>query len=169
MRTPQEPFPASVSSFPRGDCRRAHGWDRFWFRPADPLPLGFIRICAGMVILYIHLIYSLDLQALVGKDAWVDESVMNYLRNDAKFYAQQMTGWTYPEKPQPYDYGQPLFSVYYHITQPGWVVAMHVTFLLAMFLFTIGFCTRLTAVLTWVGVISYVQRCRRRFSAWTRS
>src|SRR5262249_54056114 len=41
---------------------------------------------------------------------------------------------------------------------PGWVVAVHVAFLVAMFLFTIGFCTRLTSVLTWVGIISYIHR-----------
>jgi hypothetical protein len=31
-------------------------------------------------------------------------------------------------------------------------------FLTAMFLFTIGFATRLTSVLTWVGVLSYIHR-----------
>src|SRR5208283_3726866 len=31
-------------------------------------------------------------------------------------------------------------------------------FLACIFLFTIGFCTRITAVLTWLAVISYIQR-----------
>ena len=159
MRTPSyQTSPQATEDAPAGFASFARSWDRFWFRPADPLPLGFIRICTGIVILYIHLIYSLDLQALVGKDAWVDDSVMNYLRKDVKFYAQPMHEWSYADLPEPYAAGQPLFSVYFHIIDPGWVVAMHVTFLLVMFLFTIGFCTRLTAVLTWVGVLSYIQR-----------
>src|SRR5713101_2123024 len=61
-------------------------WDRFWFRPADPLPLGVMRIFAGVVILYIHLIYSLDLQALVGKEAWLDKEPLEFLRHKAQFY-----------------------------------------------------------------------------------
>ena len=60
-------------------------WDRFWFRPADPLPLGVMRIFAGVVILFIHLIYSLDLQALVGKEAWLDKEPLDYLRYKAPF------------------------------------------------------------------------------------
>src|SRR5437764_15409260 len=52
----------------------------------------------------------------------------------------------------------PIWSVYFHIKEPGWIIATHVAFLAVMFLFTIGFATRLTAVLTWVGVLSYIHR-----------
>src|SRR5438046_1386696 len=60
-------------------------WDRFWFRPADPLPLGVIRIFTGIVILYLHLIYSFDLLALVGPDGWLNHDAVNYFRNDVPF------------------------------------------------------------------------------------
>src|SRR5262249_53271185 len=29
------------------------GWNRFWFTPADPTLLGFMRICCGLVVLYV--------------------------------------------------------------------------------------------------------------------
>ena len=29
-------------------------WKGFWFRPADPTTLGFIRICTGLLVLYIQ-------------------------------------------------------------------------------------------------------------------
>src|SRR5262245_7129561 len=37
------------------------GWDRFWFQPANPTTLGLIRICAGLLIFYIHLAYTPNL------------------------------------------------------------------------------------------------------------
>lgn len=45
-------------------------WVSFWFAPADPTPLGFMRIVTGCLCLYIHVAYSFDLQAFFGKDSW---------------------------------------------------------------------------------------------------
>src|SRR5437868_790271 len=133
-------------------------WDRFWFRPADPLPLGVMRLFAGAVILYIHLIYSLDLQALVGKEAWLDKAPLDYLRYKAPFSPPIMDWGEGVQAQKPLAEGMPLWSVWFHVEDPGWVVAVHVCFLIAMFLFTIGFATRVTAVITWVGVITYIHR-----------
>jgi hypothetical protein len=134
----------------------ARAWDRFWFKPADPLPLGVIRVFTGLVILYVHLIYSLDLLSLVAPDGWLSNSVMTEVRN-MDFYQAPRT-WSATEQPVRYATGMPVWSVYFHLKDPGWIIATHVGFLVVMFLFTIGFATRLTAVLTWVGVLSYIQR-----------
>ena len=32
------------------------GWNRFWFTPTDPATLGLIRILAGSMLFYTHLI-----------------------------------------------------------------------------------------------------------------
>ena len=45
-------------------------WKDFWFHPSDPTTLGFIRIMTGLLVLYIHLAYSLDLQAFFGPHGW---------------------------------------------------------------------------------------------------
>jgi len=45
-------------------------WKDFWFHPADPTTLGFIRIMTGLLVLYIHLAYSMDLQAFFGPHGW---------------------------------------------------------------------------------------------------
>ena len=144
-------------------------WDRFWFRPADPLPLGVMRIFAGVVILYIHLIFSLDLQALVGKEAWLDKEPLEFLRKKAQFYPPT-TDWNDGGQFQkPIAEGMPLWSVWFHVEDPGWVVAVHVCFLVAMFLFTIGFATRVTGVITWMAVIgSFSARARscHIFGSW---
>ncbi len=133
----------------------ADSWGRFWFRPADPLPLGVIRIFTGVVILYVHLIYSLDLLALVAPDGWLNKPAIDFFRNETQFSAAPLD-WTTTETQ--WEKGQPIWSVYYHLKDPGWIIATHIAFLVAMFLFTVGFATRLTAVLTWVGILSYINR-----------
>jgi hypothetical protein len=54
--------------------------------------------------------------------------------------------------------GSPIWSVWFHVTDPFWMVVTHVTILVIVFLFTIGFCTRLTSVLAWAGALCYIHR-----------
>jgi hypothetical protein len=55
-------------------------------------------------------------------------------------------------------HGQATWSVWYHLTEPGWMVAVHVGYLGILVLFTLGLWTRVTSVLAWVGALSYVHR-----------
>lgn len=57
-------------------------WVNFWFAPADPTPLGFIRIITGLLVIYTHLAYSFDLQAFFGKNAWYSLESINRERNE---------------------------------------------------------------------------------------
>src|SRR3954471_14538051 len=111
----------------------ARAWNRFWFSPADPLPLGVIRIFGGLVILYVHLIYSLDLVSLSGPDAWLDSATINEIRTKTQFFPMP-TSWN-PPASEPVSYGMPIWSVYFHLKEPGWIIATHVAFLAVMFLF----------------------------------
>jgi hypothetical protein len=45
-------------------------WVGFWFPAADPTTLGFIRLTTGLLVLYIHLAYSVNLQQFFGKTGW---------------------------------------------------------------------------------------------------
>jgi hypothetical protein len=166
-----------------------HGWDRFWFAKADPTTLGLIRICTGLVILYVHLCYTVDLQELFGKEAWIDLGTMTKLRKDEPFPAPP-SGWGNQQEdmatqlsklPQPspeemrnieefkkqwygadprlmYTRGLDIWSVWFHVTDPTWMMIIHVGILGIMLLFTVGFCTRITSVLTWLGAMCYIQR-----------
>ena len=49
-------------------------WKDFWFSPADPTALGFMRVVTGLLVLYTHMTYSLDLQPFFGKDGWYGAS-----------------------------------------------------------------------------------------------
>ena len=58
------------------------GWNRFWFTPADPATLGLIRICAGAMLFYTHLVWSLNLQAFFGPHGWLPASSVRLLQRD---------------------------------------------------------------------------------------
>jgi hypothetical protein len=131
------------------------GWDRFWFRPADPTTLALVRICCGALTLYIHLCYSWGLLSYVGPDAWLHLSTANQIRREQPIYT--MTGGWDTEWVQ-WSKGHYYWSVYYHIQDPRGIAAVHAAILVVMALFTLGLWTRYTAVLAWVGAMCYVQR-----------
>jgi hypothetical protein len=170
--------------------RFLRGWDRFWFGKADPTTLGLIRICCGLVVLYVHFCYTTDLQQLFGRDAWVDFVTMTQVRKDApwlvppggwgdqredtatrlarmpppsspeeaKTIAEYQNEWFGIDPRLPYARGWTIWSVWFHVTDPTWMLVIHTGILAIMFLFTIGFCTRITSVLTWLGALCYIQR-----------
>jgi hypothetical protein len=153
-------------------------WSRFWFTPADPISLGVVRILCGLMLLYIHLAYSYDLMNFDGPQAWLDLAIINEFRKDAPLVGPnpswdeqipQASGtpeeleyakkWgMYPS--QAFARGHPLFSIWFHVTDPTWMWVCHGVMLLIMFLFTIGLCTRLTSVLTWLSILCYIQRAQ---------
>jgi hypothetical protein len=156
----------------------ACAWDRFWFAPADPTTLGFIRICAGLMVLYIHLCYSYDLEAFCSRHAWFDLATVDMLQHERPYFRQQfdweVASGSRVETPEDRAYelkwggkpqsalhvGQYLWSVWFHVSDPRWMWPVHIGILIAMACFTIGFCTRITAVLTWLGVLSYINRAQ---------
>ncbi|MBV9124455.1 MAG: HTTM domain-containing protein [Planctomycetes bacterium] len=135
----------------------AQRWDRFWFSPGDPKLLGLIRLLCGLVVLYVHLAYTADLKELMGPHAWVDHQTVNEFRHGYRWFTLPW-GWEEAPNPAPFDTGYYAWSIWYHVTNPGTMMAIHITILVIMFLFTIGFCTRITSVLTWLAAVSYIQR-----------
>ncbi len=152
------------------------GWDRFWFTPADPTLLGLIRIVAGTLAFYVILAYTVDLQELFGPNAWIDARTVDVFRHHVPFRGLPF-GWENapprpPETPAEAEYmrlynvnprdalglGMPLWSVWFHVTDPATMLVVHGIILGIIFLFTIGFCTRITSVLAWMGVMSYTHR-----------
>ncbi len=54
--------------------------------------------------------------------------------------------------------GQRVFSIWFHVTDPGQMAAIHGTVLVIIILFTLGVCTRVTGVLTWIATLGYLHR-----------
>lgn len=68
-------------------------WKTFWFAPMDPTVLGFMRITTGLLVLYIHLTYSLDLQAFFGKYGWYSADRVERERKEYPFHVGSLTDW----------------------------------------------------------------------------
>jgi hypothetical protein len=151
-------------------------WDKFWFNPTRPTTLGVIRICTGLIVLYVHFLYSFQLSELLGPDAWLTLRVVDAIRHDGPI-TQLTTDWnpelpqTLPEELKPYadewggadrrmnaSTGSPWWSVWFHVTDPTGMVVLHALTLLAMAMFTVGFCTRMTSAITWMAALGYIQR-----------
>jgi hypothetical protein len=134
-------------------------WNRFWFKPIDPTGLGFMRILCGLLVLYVHLVYSYDFYSYVGPNSWLDVPTQNYLRHET-LIEHVPTSWT--DQQQFVDpneaRGEYLWSIYFHVQDPAWLVVIHVGILAVMLLFTLGLWTRVTSVLAWMGAMQYVQR-----------
>jgi len=151
-------------------------WSQFWFSPGDPTTLGFVRICAGLMIFYIHLCYSFDLEAFMSRDAWMDLATVDSLRHEQPFFGPPL-GWDEPPRaaaqtPEDKAYelkwggsrhravslGGYQWSLWFHVTDPRWIWPIHILILVIMLCFTVGFCTRISAVLTWLAILSYINR-----------
>src|SRR5688572_7711637 len=72
-------------------------WVGFWFPASDPTTLGFIRVCTGLLVLYTHLAYSVDLQQFFGKHGWYSSQFVDRERKEYPWQASPFLAWT-PEE-----------------------------------------------------------------------
>jgi hypothetical protein len=168
------------------------GVNRFFFEPSDTATLGLIRLSAGFLILWVHAVYSYDLYRLCGKDAWMSGELSTDIRKNFPT-APTWLGWQQdtPELPAPTgkeaqelgDYrkrwlesydptydprwlwvrGHHVWSVWFHVTDPTWMTVIHVGILACMLLFALGLWTPATGLVTWLGMLSYVNRASTTF------
>ncbi len=156
MKTDAIPVPATEDS-PRDWLRAV---DRFFFEPVPATIPCLMRIFCGLLILYVHLTYTINLLSYVGPNAWGDKEVVHFLRHEVKF-VYPPSGWdaqTPDQVQQAGDQGYNAWSVWYHVEDPFWIYTLNLIFLLAMLFFTVGFCTRISGVVSWIGVLSYCNR-----------
>src|SRR5262249_49140479 len=52
--------------------------------------------------------------------------------------------------------GHYLWSIWFHLTDPTWMRLVHGAVLVIMFSFAVGFCTRITSVLSWLAVVWHI-------------
>jgi hypothetical protein len=151
----QPPTPGEAEE-PIRDVVRA--WDRFWFSPRDPTGLALIRIFGGAIIFYAHLVYSFGLFSYVGRHAWISDPVIDWVRNEAPQFGPSPDWKTGYQLNPVVSQGTPVVSWFFEVRDPAWIVVVHSCTLLAMFLLTVGFCTRITSVVSWLGALSYIER-----------
>lgn len=123
------------------------GWNRFWFTPVDPATLGLIRILAGAMLLYTHLVWSVVLVDFFGRDSWVSAE------------AASMVSKPPPTTPQadsdPINYA---WSYFWLIDSPTVLWAVHIAGLVIFAMLTLGLASRVVSVLAFLITVSYVHR-----------
>ncbi|MFT7644059.1 MAG: hypothetical protein ACI9G1_005825 [Pirellulaceae bacterium] len=110
-------------------------WNRFWFSPTAPHTLAAIRVLTGVMLFYTHLVWALDLSAFLGPNSWISADM-----------AGQVTRSAYT------------FSHLDYISTPTLLWICHIGALVVFALFTVGYKTRVMAVLSWLLALSYCHR-----------
>lgn len=107
-------------------------WDRFFFRPADPLPVGLIRLGVGGLLAWNWLALLPDLRDFLGPDGWIGvEALAHY---DAARHARIGSFWARVPGP--------------------WLGAAWGLVLGVYLAFAAGLWSRLTAALSWAIAVS---------------
>lgn len=112
------------------------GWNRFWFTPADCATLSMIRILGGLMLLYTHAVWTLDLEAFFGRHSWVTRE------------AAELAGGP----------GSYAWSYFWLIDSPGLLWTVHVAGLVIIAMLVVGLFTRVTSVLSFLVVVAYAHR-----------
>lgn len=110
-------------------------WNRFWFTPADPATLSLIRICAGAMLFYTHLVWGRGLEDFFGPQGWLEPRAVA-LFNEG--------GYTWS---------------HFWLSSSGSVLwATHVAALAVFALLTVGLYSRVMSAAALFFTLSYVHR-----------
>ncbi|HEV3025356.1 MAG TPA: HTTM domain-containing protein, partial [Pirellulales bacterium] len=115
------------------ELRRASvaGWNRFWFTPADPATLSLIRILAGAMLFYTHLVWTLNLADFFGPDSWVSAEA-------AATFHRHPEGTSF------------VWSYFWLLRSPAALWTAHIAALVVFALLTIGLFSRAASVLAYL-------------------
>src|SRR5262249_11922996 len=121
----------------------------FWFLPSDPLALHIVRVLAGLLFLAWLLPFAGHLDALFGLQGWFDERAYA----DAAREFQDMSQFF-------------SWSILFLLGKtPTALTATYWAAVAVIFLFTLGVWTRLTAILTWVFLVSFTANPATQYDA----
>ncbi len=115
---------------------RVRDWDTFWFRPVDPAVLCILRIGAGAMLLYTHLVWSIDLPGFFGKHGKISPGFVDAYATPSGW------GWSYLSG----------------LESSAALWTVHVLALAILCMFLLGWFTRIVSILTVIITISYVHR-----------
>ncbi len=120
-------------------CGALRAWDRFWFTPQAPHTLALVRILGGAMLLYTHLVWTLNLDAFLGPHAWLTRDTVARMNQtpDGRIHAWSYLAWT---------------------DSPAVIWPLHVAALVVLAMLTVGLFTRVTSVLALVIALSYCHR-----------
>jgi hypothetical protein len=111
-------------------------WNRFWFTPVDPATLALIRLLAGGMLLYTHLVWSLDLRGFLGPDGYTPVDLLKSMPG------RQWSEW----------------SLFNWIGSTWLLWTVHVLALVVFLMLFVGLFSRTAAALGYLLAVSYAHR-----------
>lgn len=121
------------------------GWNRFWFSAADPVALHAVRVLAGLLFLYWLLPMAGYVDSLFSLQGWVDR----------EFFLETSRDMPYSNWSLLYLFGDNSFLINGFFWFSIGVVA----------LLTLGVATRLTSVLSYLCIVSFMSSPATRLDA----
>ncbi len=113
-----------------------NGWNSFWFSEADPTINSIMRIFAGGMVLYTHLVWSIKLDAFFGPDGWQNVDVMKAFQAPENVYS------------------------FWYFVPPEWLWPVHIVCLCLFAMYLIGAATPVTKWLVYILTVSYAHRAQ---------
>lgn len=119
----------------------AAAWHRFWFRASGPGPLAVLRIVTGLAAVDYFVSWAPDLQYWFGQDGILRpedvRSLLNFTDDAGQFYGIS----------------------YLNLLEHPWLLnGAHAVAIVVAVCFTLGVCSRVSSVLLWLELLSYVHR-----------
>jgi len=118
----------------------ASRWTNFWFRATDPLPYWIMRICCGLLFLSWLLPFAGRYDEFFGMDGYFGRPGYEAATRPGGPGTPAPLGWSF---------------LYLAEGSPGLLAALYWGSIAILAAFTAGIATRITAVLTWVIVVSF--------------
>lgn len=114
-----------------------NGWNDFWFTPQDPATLCAIRVLAGSMLFYTHLVWGVNMLEMWGPAGKLS---LDFSR---AFQGGSWAGWSH------------LYWFDHHALA---LISVHSLGLIVLAAFTLGAGTRVTSILAWLLSVSYSHR-----------
>lgn len=131
------------------------GWNRFWFAPADASTLGAVRLGVGLVLIYWLATFTPDLTTYFGPDGLAPQPTIRSLEEPVR------TGSLFVVVPQQVRESLPRthrWSYLHLLHTPQALVLAHAAALAVALAFAAGLFTRVTSLLAWLVLLSYIHR-----------
>jgi hypothetical protein len=112
----------------------SQAWRRFWLAPEDPIKVCLLRWLAGGMILYTHLVWSIDLADFFSSTGWQSAELVRELQRDE---------WA---------------ASLWWLVGDSQLWLFHLSCVAVLLMFWIGLFTRATSILTYLIVVSYANR-----------
>jgi hypothetical protein len=124
-------------------------WNEFWFAPSSPTTLSAIRVLAGAMLFYTHLVWSKGLTDFFGENGWLPQQLMHHIHQAGAD----------PDGPGPaVPAARWIWTHFDYVHSPTWMWTLHIVALVVFFLLTIGFFSRTMALLSFLFAVSYANR-----------